>query len=188
MTMATLEHPQWVAAAVAVTLGFWAVGAYHRLVGLRGAVSSTFLQVDDLLRQRHATGQALLDTLGPVLASEQSTLDAVALALQQVQMAASMARPRPCLAEPVNQLSAAESALASALGRLLALIDAHTEELLVARNDVTPLVNELRGLDAKLTVAKHVFNDAGRHYNQAVEQFPTHLLTRVFRFGKTGQL
>ena len=172
-------------AAIAVVV-FWSLGAYNRLVGLRNAIVTAFAQIDEQLRRRQALLQALLEALREDLPSEQSTLDAVAAAAQQVLAAAEAARTRVCIAEPVNQLAAHEVQLRSALTRLHALVEQHGE--LHQREDIAPRTTELREIEVKLGFARQLFNEASVQYNRAVQQFPTRLLKPMFRFVEAGRL
>ena len=60
----TSEIALWVGA---VALLFWGVGAYNRLVRLRGDLVQRFGPVDQQFRQRHALLLQQLDALVPVL-------------------------------------------------------------------------------------------------------------------------
>ena len=174
------------ALGIVALLVFWSLGAYNRLVALRGAIGAAFVQVDEQLRRRQALLQALLETLRPELPSELGALDAVANALQQVQASTESARARVCVAEPIERLAAYEVQLTAALARMGALIEQHAE--LRQREDVAPRTAELREIDVKLGFARQLFNDASLKYNGAVQQFPTRLLKPMFRFVEAGRL
>ena len=49
-----MTTPQLIGAVLAAVLLFWTVGAYNRLVRLRGAIVRQFAPVDAQFRARHA--------------------------------------------------------------------------------------------------------------------------------------
>ncbi len=176
----------WLTLVLAAVLLFWIIGAYNRLVGLRNAISAAFGQVDEQLRRRQLLLQALAEALRPLMMAELATLDALGAAVQQVQAAADATRPRACSAAAAASLGVAEGVLSSALARWLLTIEQHEE--LRERDDVALRIAELRDIDIKLGFARQLFNDASLQYNRAVRQFPTNLLTPLFRFQSAGRL
>jgi LemA protein len=68
----------------------------------------------------------------------------------------------------------------------LALLE-HQPRLL-ERPEVEQPRNELLDVAARLPYAKQVFNEAVQTYNDAVRQWPTRLLSRLFSFGRSEGL
>jgi LemA protein len=79
-------------------------------------------------------------------------------------------------------LSAAEATLAAALARVLAL-----QEQRPSLAAIEPLA-VLQESAQRIGFARQLFNDAVHAYNEAVRQFPTRLLSRLFGFGNAGPL
>ena len=81
--MSNSEIAVWAGAAA---LLFWGVGAYNRLVRLRGDLVQRFAPVDAQFKQRHAMLMQQLDALAPVLANASALasprLDALRAACQ----------------------------------------------------------------------------------------------------------
>jgi LemA protein len=176
----------WLTLVLAAVLLFWMIGAYNRLVALRNAISAAFGQIDEQLRRRQLLLQALAEALRPAMAADLSALDALGAAVQQVQAAADATRPRACSAAAAASLAVAEGVLSSALARWLLSVEQHQE--LREREDVALRIAELRDIDIKLGFGRQLFNDASLTYNRAVNQFPTSLLTPLFRFQSAGRL
>jgi LemA protein len=172
--------------AAAALLVFWALGAHNRLVALRNAIIGAWAQVDEPLKRRAAALAALVAGLRQHLPDESSALDAALAAQAQLQSAADALGARPALAPRAAGLATAESALAAALARLLALLDQRRE--LAAADDLAPHLSALRDAAQRLVFARQLFNDAVRNYNDAVHQFPTRLLAGLFGFGSAGLL
>lgn len=177
---------QIVSLVIAAVIVFWMVGAYNRLVALRNKLGRAFQQVDERLQHRGAAVAPLVAALREPLAAEHGALDALLTAQAQVRSAADALKARPVEASLAAALVAAEAAMGSAASRLLALLDQHP----ALRDDETiaPHVGDLRDGDGRLAFTRQRFNEVALAYNDAARQFPTRLLTRMFRFGAAGRL
>lgn len=161
-----------VATIVAAVLLFWAVGAYNRLVSLRGELLRCFAPVDEQFRARHTLLLRWADTLA---GADAAALEQLRAACAQAETACSHARPRPTHAPAVVSLRLAEEILSQARTRLPAAGD----EALAAA---------LAEADTTLAFARRQFNDAAEGYNRAVSQFPTWVIAGLFGFRKAGTL
>ncbi len=175
--MSSLQIACWVAGAA---LLFWVVGAYNRLVALRGAIVRQFAPVDEQFRLRHALLHEQLETLTPALGESGAALDSLNAACQQAEAACSHAKLRPGSTGAISSLRLAEDILNEARARLSAQLppDAHVQEL----------ATRLTATDTTLAFARRQFNDAVLEYNHAVHQFPTAMLVGLFGFKAAGTL
>lgn len=173
-------------AAVVALLLFWMVGAYNRLMRHRNALAAAWGQIDELLSRRAAALEALLAPVQAPLADEAGSLQALAAAMERQQQAARAVRARPANAAALQAWALAEAEMASPMARLQALLDQHPE--LSSSEAVKPPRQQLQELGPRLGYARQVFNDAADAYNQAVEEFPTRLLTQLFGFRPTARL
>lgn len=174
-----MDRSQVVVWATLAVLLFWAVGAYNRLVGLRGALVTSFATVDAQFRHRHGLLLRLADVLEPRAAADPQALAAFRAACAQAEAACSRARLRPVAAGLVTSLRLAEEILAEARRRLPGEGD---DAELVA------LAGELNASDSTFAFARRQFNEHVETYNRAVRQFPTWLLAGLFRFRSAGTL
>jgi len=158
---------------IAVLL-FWTIGAYNRLVRLRGAIVRQFVPVEAQLVQRQELLQQQLDALAPVLLNATPRLDALRAACQQCHAACAHAKVRPGAAGAITSLRLAEDILADARARLPVQS--------VAGVDLSALNAQLVSADMALAFARRQFNDAVVEYNDAVQQFPTLLIVGLFGF------
>jgi len=176
--MTNSEIAVWVGAAV---LLFWGVGAYNRLVRLRGDLVQRFAPVDAQFKQRHTLLLQQLDALAPVLASASAQaaprLDSLRAACQQAESACAHARLRPGAAGAITSLRLAEEILADARARLPVPTTAGTT--------LPELRAQLATVDTTLAFSRRQFNESVEVYNHAIRQFPTGLLAAVFGF-RTG--
>jgi LemA protein len=165
------------AAACAV---FWLVGAYNRLIRLRGAIVRQFVPVHEQFLQRHALLERLALALSAVLANAAPRLDALRAALGQVHTACVRAKARPVRAEAINSLRIAEGILSEAR--------AHLPVQSAPGTELTELNTQLLASDAALGFARQQFNATVTQYNRAIRQFPTLLLVGLFGFRTAATL
>lgn len=167
----------WIIAAV---LLFWSVGAYNRLVRLRGTIVRQFAPVDEQFRARHALLLQLSDALAPVLSNAAPRIEALRAACLQVDAACAHARLRPGSTGAITSLRLADGILAEARARL-PVQSAPGSEL-------AALNAKLQASDATLAFARRHFDEAVLDYNRAVKQFPTLLLVGLFGFRRAATL
>jgi LemA protein len=175
--MTTSEILAW---AVAALLLFWVVGAYNRLMRLRGELLRRFAPIDEQCGQRHALLLQQIDALAPVLANAAPRLDALRAACQQVESARVHARTRPGKVDSISSLRLAEDILTEARSRLPVPTTASTA--------LPELGTQLVAVDTALAFARRQFNEAVEAYNRAIVQFPTRVLAGLFGFRAGGTL
>ena len=95
----------------------WAVVTYNRLVRLRTQVDASWAQIDVQLQRRHSLVPNLVETVRGYAAHERTTFEAVTAARQSAEH-----RGGHLAAQ-----AAAENALTSALGRLIAVAEAYPQ-------------------------------------------------------------
>ena len=171
---------QIIVGVVGAVLLFWIVGAYNRLVRLRGSIVRRFPPVDEQFTVRHALLQQQIEALTPVLPSAAARIDVLRAACQQVETACAHARQRPGAAGAITSLRLADDILGEARARLPVQS--------VAGLDLSELNAQLTASDATLAFARRQFNDAVMVYNAAVNQFPTLLIVGLFGFRSAGTL
>ncbi len=181
--MSTIQIVACVALAVLV---FWAVGAHNRLVRLRNVIGNSFAQIDVQLKRRYDLIPNLVEVARKYAAHERETLEAVTAARNQAKSAADVARTSPAAVNAVNSLTMAEQVLGSAMGRLMALVEAYPE--LKADQNLRELAEELTSTENRIAFSRQVFNDATLDYNSAAQQFPTNIMAAIFGFREAGML
>lgn len=175
--MSTSQIVEWV---IGAALLFWVVGAYNRLVRLRGTIVVRFAPVDEQFRRRQTLLQQQLAALVPVLLNAGPRLEALRAACQQVEAACAHARLHPGAVGAIASLRLADGILSEARARLPVQS--------VAGTDLSALNSELAAVDATLAFARGQFNQATTEYNHAVAQFPTALIVSLFGFRRAGTL
>ena len=157
----------------------WAVAVYNRLVTLRNRIANAYGQIDVQLKRRYDLVPNLVEVARGYLQHEAATLQAVIQARGQAQGAADAARAAPSAAH-LGALAAAEGALGAGLGRLLAVAESYPE--LKADAAMRQLSEELASTENRLGFARQAYNDSVLDYNNAVVQFPSTVVARLFGF------
>ena len=159
----------WIAVAVA---GVFAVSLYNSLVNVKNAVSKAWANIDVLLKQRHDELPKLVDACKQYMQHEQSTLEKV------IQARAKVADAR--VAQNMGALGAAEGALRSGLGNLLALVESYPE--LKANEQFLHLQSRISGLENAIADRREFYNESVNINNVRIEEFPELLIARWFKF------
>ena len=170
----------WVAAAV---LLFWTVGAYNRLVRLRGEANAAFALLEsELARQVQLVNQLLTEDDEPPA----SVFDGIGGsfwgglqgAASQLEATLAAARQKPLDPDRIAALAAAQSVLATAWERA-ERDDAHD----LAGPRLPDTLTETRAhMTAQCIAGAERFSQAVHRYNAAIAQFPALLLALLFGF------
>jgi LemA protein len=142
---------------------------YNKFVSLRAGIDSSWSDIDVQLKRRYDLIPALVDTVKGYKEYEGSTLENVIKARQQGMGAAT-----------IDDKSAAQGALTSALGKLFALAEAYPD--LKANTTFLKLQDELSAIEDTIQNARRYYNAIVRDYNAKVESFPDLLVAQKFNF------
>jgi LemA protein len=163
---------------VIVAAGFWFVGAYNSLIGLRNQVFNAWKQIDVQLKRRHDLVPNLVETVKGAMNFEKETLESVIAARNQAIAATRGTTDLPS-AQQVQATAAAEGQLSSSLSRLFAVVEAYPN--LKATANVAQLQEELTSTENKIAFARQLYNDQATVYNTRQQQFPGSLIAGFAR-------
>jgi LemA protein len=172
------------ALVIAAVLVFWVIGAYNRLVAMRNDIAQAWGKVQIALDQRAAAADPLVLALREPMAAEQGALDTWQAAHADAAKAALSLSARAVDEAAAQAWVAAESSLAAAASRMLALLDQHAD--LRLQDPVASLAAGWRDAQARLPFARQLFNEAAQAYNQALDVFPTHWVATGFKLRRAG--
>jgi LemA protein len=158
----------------------WVVSAYNSLVSLRNRFKNAFAQIDVQLKRRYDLIPNLVETAKGYIKHERGTLEAVVAARNAASAANTRAAQNPGDAAAMKELSGAETALTSTLGRLFAVAEAYPD--LKANTTMMALMEELTSTENKVAFARQAYNDAVMSYNTRRETFPTNMIAGPFNF------
>ena len=158
----------------------WGVVQYNWLVSLRNYISESWSNVDTELKRRYDLIPNLVETAKGYLKHERETLENVIKARNIAYTASQAAAANPADAGAVKSLLGAESGLAGALSRLMAVSEAYPD--LKANQNMMQLTEELTSTENKISFARQAYNDSVMTYNTTRETFPNVVFAGMFGF------
>jgi LemA protein len=138
----------WLFPIVIIVLILWAVGAYNKLIALKGQTTNAWKQIDVQLKRRHDLIPNLVEAVKGAMEFERGTLEEVIQARNQAVKIQADALPTA----GVKQLAAAEAALSSALGKLNVVVERYPD--LKATGNVAQLQEELTSTENRVSFAR----------------------------------
>ena len=159
---------------LAVCLAALAYGiiVYNGLVNLKHGIGKAWSNIDVLLKQRHDELPKLVETCRQYMQFEKSALEQI--------MAARAGSQKAREAGDVKAVGAAESALRSGLGSVIATVEAYPE--LKANQAIQQLLARITGLENAIADRREFYNEAVNLNNVRIEQFPDVMIARLFAF------
>jgi LemA protein len=162
------------------------VSLYNGLVSLRNRFKNAFQQIDVQLKRRHDLVPNLVSVAKAYLKHEHDTFEDVTRARAAAVQASEQARAAPGGAGAMGSLGAAESALGSALGRLLVVAERYPE--LKAQTSLSELSEDLRSTENRIAFARQHYNDAVMEYDNRRQAFPAVLFAGALGFEAAAPL
>lgn len=158
---------------------FWGLGAYNRLMRLRNAISSSWQQLEAPLQELAGCGQLLAEAGPRWLPQEGPAFEALRQQSQELQGALKAAGATPYAADPVAQLAVAHALQASALQRVLALLEHHARD---EDSERPALIARVKAAQQQRDFGRQLFNGRVAAYNVAVAEVPTRALAGLYGF------
>lgn len=154
-----------------VLVGLWLVGAYNKLVALKGETLNAWKQIDVQLKRRHDLIPNLVNAVKGAMEFERDTLEAVIQARNQAVKIQAGSGPTG----GIKALAGAEAMLSDALSKLNVVVERYPD--LKATSNVTQLQEELTTTENRVSFARQHYNDTATTYNVRQNQFPWNLVT-----------
>jgi len=170
----------FVIVALIALLAFWAMSIYNGLVTLRNRYKNAFSQIDVQLKRRTDLIPNLIETAKGFLSHEKETLSQVVSARTRAADASTAASITPGDPKAMRELMNAEGALGSALGKLIAVVEAYPD--IKGNQPMMQLMEELSSTENKVGFARQAFNDSVMEYNTSREKFPDVFFATAFNF------
>jgi LemA protein len=151
---------------------------YNNMVSMDEAVKSAWSNVETQYQRRADLIPNLVSTVKGYASHEESTLQAVMEARSKAtSVNISMDDLTP---EKIAEFQKAQSAVSSALGRLIAVSENYPD--LKANQNFLELQAQLEGTENRISVARKTFNDTTQQYNVSVRSFPANIIAMIFGF------
>ena len=161
----------WILLIVIAVVIVWVIGAYNKLIALKGQTLNAWKQIDVQLKRRHDLIPNLVNAVKGAMEFEKDTLEAVIQARNTALQAHQQATPTG----GVQALAQAEAQLGAALSRLNVVVERYPD--LKATANVGQLQEELTTTENRVAFARQLYNDTATEYNVKQQQFPWSLVT-----------
>ncbi len=148
----------------------WAIGAYNKLIQLKGYTLNAWKQIDVQLKRRHDLIPNLVNAVKGAMDFEKDTLEAVIKARNQAVNIQAGAGP----SGGIKELAAAEAALSGALSRFSLVVERYPD--LKATSNIGQLQEELTSTENRVSFARQHYNDSATTYNVKQQQFPWNMI------------
>lgn len=142
---------------------------YNGLVRARKRVQEAWSGIDVQLKRRNSVLPNLVETVQGYASHERAVFEEVTRARGALQGAVT-----------AGQTASADSALKSALGRLLAVVENYPT--LHASDNFKSLQADLSDIEDKIAFARQFYNRNVLDYNTRIETFPDSMLATLFAF------
>ena len=157
--------------AVAAILIISAISIYNNLVSKKAMADEAFSGIDVQLKRRTDLIPNLVETVKGYAAHESGTLEKVTALRTSAQNATS----------PQERFQA-EAGLSKALANVFAVAENYPQ--LRASENFTQLQGQLAAIEDQIQMSRRYYNGASRDLNILIDQFPSNIFARRFRFEK----
>lgn len=169
----------WIIVAVVILAVFlWVKNSYNSIVTADEATSSAWSQVENVYQRRSDLIPNLVATVKGYAEYEGSTLQEVVEARAKATQVT--VDPNRLDAASIEQFQESQTALGSALGRLMVVVEKYPD--LKANQNFLDLQAQLEGTENRITVERKKFNETTREYNMSVRKFPGNIIAMMFGF------
>jgi len=156
----------------------WGTRVYNQMVTLQEGVTSQWGNVETQYQRRADLIPNFVNTVKGAAAFEQETLTKVIEARAKATQVT--IDPTKMTAENLEQFTAAQGELSSALSRLMVVVEQYPE--LKATQNYRDLQVELEGTENRISVERRKFNESAQLMNTYIKKFPANILAGMFGF------
>lgn len=162
---------------VAISSG---VGIYNKMVVQDESVKTAWSQVENQYQRRLDLIPNLVNTVKGYAGHERETLEGVVNA----RAAATQTKvdPENLTPEAIKQFQDSQGQLASALGRLMMVVERYPD--LKANENFKELQAQLEGTENRISVERMRFNETAKEYNTYIRRFPNNIFSGIFGFSQ----
>lgn len=155
--------------AVIAVLLFIVVMAYNNLINLRNRVNEAFATMDVYMKKRWDLIPNIVESVKGYAKHERETLENV------VNL-----RNSPYEKMNLDDKIASDNQMTGALSKLMALAENYPD--LKANQNFLQLSTELSKVEEDIANSRKYYNAVVRNYNNAVQMFPTNIISAMFGF------
>jgi LemA protein len=168
------------------------VGSYNNMVGYSQDVKKEWANVEAAYQRRLDLIPNLVNTVKGAAEFEKSTLSAViearagaAQAAKEVHDQVDKEGANGLTNENLQKFQAAQSQLASSVGRMINIVVEQYPQLKATEN-FKELQSQLEGTENRINVSRRDFNDKVIVFNTYIKRFPQNLLAGIYGFKESA--
>lgn len=166
--------------AIIAVLVLWFLLTYNGFIQLINRAKEAWADIDVQLKRRYDLIPNLVNTIKGSTNFEQTTLTKVVEA--RAKATSIQIDPSKVDAATMQKVSASQSELSSALGRLLVVAEQYPD--LKSSQNFLSLQTELSDTENKIQAARRFYNGNVRDLNIKTESFPSNIIANMFHFVK----
>ena len=159
---------------VGLAFGGKLIGVRNELVTQQEAIRAAWAQVDVALQRRADLIPNLVETVKGIAAHERAVIDSV-----------TQARAALLGARTPQERIEANTALDSALGRLLLVVENYPQ--IKSSENFLRLQDELAGTENRIAVERRKYNETVQQYNTNIALFPNNIAASLFGFERNDE-
>ncbi len=163
---------------IVVVIILWFTGSYNGFVRLINRAKEAWADIDVQLKRRYDLIPNLVNTIKGSTNFEQETLTKVVEA--RAKATSIQIDPTKVDAATMQQLSASQTELSTALGRLMVVSEQYPD--LKSSQNFLALQNELSDTENKIQAARRFYNSNVRDLNTKTQTFPSNVIAGMFGF------
>lgn len=167
---------------IVVVIAIYALlaGNYNKMVSAEEGVKSQWSQVENQYQRRADLIPNLVSTVKGYASHEQETLNGVVEA--RAKATQTTISVNDLSAANIQKFEKAQSALSSALSRLLVSVERYPD--LKANQNFMALQAQLEGTENRISTERMRFNESAKKFNTMIRTFPSNIIAGMMGFSK----
>lgn len=168
---------------VVLIIGLWLFSGYNGMVDKEEAATTALSNIEAAYQRRADMMPQLAKIVKAYAKHEKETFEAVTKARNaatQIHLDANNLTP-----ESIQKFETAQSQLAQAFSRLIAVAESYPE--LKANANFLALQKQEEGTENRINEARRKYNESVQDYNRTIRHFPNSLIAHLFGFDKMAK-
>lgn len=165
---------------VVLIIGLWLFSGYNGMVDKEESATTALSNIEAAYQRRADMMPQLAKIVKAYAKHEKETFEAVTKARNaatQIHLDANNLTP-----ESIQKFETAQSQLAQAFSRLIAVAESYPE--LKANANFLALQKQEEGTENRINEARRKYNESVQDYNRTIRHFPNSLIAHLFGFDK----
>jgi LemA protein len=164
--------------AILAVVAIWVTGLYNTMVVQQENVETAWGQVENQYQRRFDLIPNLVQVVKEAgLREHDNLVDVIEARAKATQMNIDASN---LTEENLAAFQRAQGELSQALGRLMVIREQYPP--LKTNENFQKLMDQLEGIENRITAARYTFNEEAQKYNQYIRKFPNNIIASMFGF------